>query len=161
MSFYKVDYGGTNSADAVYLTDDGEKNGYNDLYLEQTFHHEFSSILYRNYTSFLNERAWLAANPPGFDYIDPENGVGAIRNNQSSQELDTALCKKGFLTQYSESGMENDLNTFAQHIFSPSPGFWDLVDNYPRIATKFNLLVLFYNSISPLFTEKYFRKLGR
>lgn len=161
LSFYNVDYGGTNSSDAVYLTDDGEGNGYNDLYLEQTFHHEFSSILYRNYSSLLNETAWLAANQPGFDYIDPENGVGAIRNNQSSQELDTALCKKGFLTQYSESGMENDLNTFAQHMFSPSPGFWNLVDNYRRIATKFNLLVLFYNSISPLFTENYFRKLGR
>ena len=161
MRFYNLDYGGTNSFDAVYLTDSGKEMGYNDLYLEQTFHHEFSSILYRNYPNLLNQSAWMASNPPGFTYRDPENGVGAIRNNQSSQDLDTALCQLGFLTQYAESGMENDLNTFAQNIFSPSPGFWELVDNYPRIATKFNLLLIFYNSISPLFTESYFRKQGR
>ena len=101
--------------------------GYTELYLEQTFHHEFSSILYRNHPSFFDEAGWKNANISGFDYNDPEAGVGAIRNNQSSQDLDTALCKKGFLTQYSVSGMENDINTFAQNIFSPSENFWRML----------------------------------
>jgi hypothetical protein len=159
MKFYDVGYGGTNSTDALYLTNDGAAMGYSDHYLEQTFHHEFSSILYRNHSSFLDEVAWLDANIPGFDYNDPENGVGAIRNNQSSQDLDTALCKKGFLTQYSLSGLENDLNTFAQNIFSPSDGFWEIVDTYPRINKKTKLLIDFYHKIDPIFTEEYFRKL--
>lgn len=159
MSFYDVGYGGTNSSNALYLTDDGEAFGYTDLYLEQTFHHEFSSIIFRNHPKWLNEKAWLAANMEGVDYNDPENGVGAIRNNQSSQELDTALCREGFLTQYALSGLENDLNTFAQNLFSPSAGFWKLVDKYPRIKKKTLLLIAFYNKMSPLFTEKYFRKL--
>jgi len=161
MKFYNVGYGGTNSTDALYLTNDGIDNGYNDLYLEQTFHHEYSSILLRNHPAYFNEGEWKKTNIPGFDYNDPENGVGAIRNNESSQDLDTALCKKGFLTQYSLSGMENDINTFAQNIFSPSPGFWEIVDQYPRITRKFKLFVAFYHKIDPLFTENYFRKLNK
>ncbi len=160
MKFYEVGYGGTNSTDALYLTNDGVAMGYNDLYLEQTFHHEYSSILYRNHPSFMDEDAWKKANIPGFDYKDPENGVGAIRNNESSQDLDTALCRKGFLTQYSLSGMENDINTYAQNIFSPSAGFWKIADQYPRVKTKVKLLIAFYNQVDPLFTEDYFRKLN-
>lgn len=160
MSFYDVGYGGTNSTDALYLTNSGESQGYSDLYLEQTFHHEYSSILYRNHSQFINETEWKNANSEGFSYNDPENGVGAIRNNESSQNLDSLLCKKGFLTQYSLSGLENDINTFAQNIFSPSPGFWQIVDHYPRIKKKVKLLIEFYNKIDSLFTEEYFRKLS-
>ena len=159
MKFYEVGYGGTNSTDALYLTNSGTVAGYSDLYLEQTFHHEYSSILYRNYPSFIDEEAWKEVNIAGFDYNDPENGVGAIRNNESSQDLDTALCKKGFLTQYSLSGIENDINTFAQNIFSPSAGFWKIVDQYPRVKQKVKLLIDFYNKIDPLFTVDYFKKL--
>lgn len=159
MKFYDVGYGGTNSTDILYLTNNGSSLGYTNHYIEQTFHHEYSSILYRKFPRYLDEAGWKNANFPGFDYNDPENGVGAIRNNQSSQDLDTALCAKGFLTQYSMSGMENDLNTFAQNLFSPSKGFWELVDTYPRINKKAKLLIEFYYKIDPLFTEDYFRKL--
>ena len=145
--------------DNLYLTNDGAAKGYTSLYLEQTFHHEYSSILYRNHPTYLNETAWKNANIDSFDYNDPENGVGAIRNNESSQDLDQELCKKGFLTQYSLSGLENDINTFAQNMFSPSPGFWEIVDRFPRINKKLQLLIAFYNKIDPLFTEEYFRKL--
>ena len=160
MTFYNVGYGGTNTTDALYLTNNGVAEGYTNLYLEQTFHHEYSSILYRNYSSFLDEAAWKKANNTGFDYNDPEAGVGAIRNNQSSQDLDTALCVKGFLTQYSLSGMENDINTFAQNLFSPSGNFWNYVDHYPNINKKTKLLISFYNKIDPVFTENYFKKLS-
>ncbi len=160
MAFYNVGYGGTNSTNNLYLTNNGISKGYTDFYLEQTFHHEYSSILYRNHRTYLNETAWKNANIDGFDYNDPENGVGAIRNNESSQDLDTVLCNKGFLTQYSLSGLENDINTFAQNMFSPSPGFWEIVDRFPRINKKLKLLIAFYNKIDPLFTEEYFRKLS-
>lgn len=161
MEFYGVGYGGTNTPGSLYLTNDGIPMGYSDLYLEQTFHHEYSSILFRNYTSYFNEAGWQNANLPGFTYNDPDEGVGAIRNNLSSQDLDTVLCEKGFLTQYSQSGMENDINTFAQNIFSPSEGFWKLADRYPRINKKVKLLIAFYNKIHPLFTEGYFRKTAK
>ncbi|HEX7903373.1 MAG TPA: hypothetical protein VF487_05805 [Chitinophagaceae bacterium] len=159
MSFYDVGYGGTNSTDALYLTNDGINLGYTEKYLEQTFHHEFSSILYRNHPGQLDTTSWKTANSKDFNYNDPEDGVGAIRKNASSQDLDTFLCKRGMLTQYALSSMENDVNTFAQNIFCPSYGFWKMVDNYPRIRKKALLLISFYNKLNPLFTEQYFRKL--
>ncbi len=159
MKFYNVGYGGTNSTDALYLTNDGAAMGYSDLYLEQTLHHEFSSILYRNYFSRMDTAGWNKANPEGFDYTDPESGVGAIRKNKSSQDLDTILCERGFLTQYALSGMENDINTVAQNLFSPSAGFWKTTDQFPRIREKVMLLIRFYNSINAEFTEQYFRNM--
>ncbi|MBL7731113.1 MAG: hypothetical protein JNM88_08045 [Chitinophagaceae bacterium] len=159
MKFFGVGYGGTNSTNAVYLTNNGVAMGFTELYMEQTFHHEYSSILYRNHPGWFDDKAWQANNPPGFIYNDPENGVGAIRNNASSQDLDSGFCKKGFLTEYSQSSLENDLNTFAQNLFSPSEGFWKLVDKYPLINRKVKVLVKFYNRLDPAFTEAYFRKL--
>lgn len=159
ISFYDVEYGGTNSNNAVYLANDGIKLGYTDKYLEQTFHHEFSSILFRNFPSYLDTAGWKAANLD-CDYNDPEDGVGAIRNNASSQDIDTSLCRQGMLTQYAMSSLENDVNSFAQNLFCPSPGFWQTVDTFPRIRQKTTLLIEFYAKLSPQFTEKYFRKMA-
>jgi hypothetical protein len=68
------------------------------------------------------------------------------------------LCENGFLTQYALSDMENDINTLAQNIFRPAPGFWTKVDHYPRIRKKVSLLIDFYHNLSSVFTEQYFRK---
>jgi hypothetical protein len=158
MRFYNLVFGGTNSNQEIYITNNGEAMGYTGDYIEQTFHHEFSSILLRNYFFLFDTLAWKNGNIPGFDYNDPEEGVGAIRNNQSSEDLDTALCKKGFLTQYAYSSLENDVNTVAQNLFCPAPGFWSIADNYPLIREKVILLVRFYHDISAAFTENNFRK---
>ena len=157
MKFYDIGFGGTNSDDALYLTNDGVSLGYTDAYLEQTFHHEFSSILFRNFPALLDTVAWKNSNVEGFIYNDPEDGVGAIRSNQSSQAFDTVLCARGCLTQYTLSSLENDVNTIAQNLFRPDPGFWEIVDRYPRIRKKVSLLIEFYQRIHSAFTEQYFR----
>ncbi|MFI5128776.1 MAG: hypothetical protein ACHQFX_02245 [Chitinophagales bacterium] len=161
MKFYQVGFGGTNYSDAIYITNRGIPLGYTDKYLEQTFHHEFSSILFRNNPSLLDTNAWKAANAPGFIYNDPENGVGAIRNNESSQTLDTLFCVKGLLTQYAGSGIENDVNTIAQNLFLPEKEFWNYADRFPGIRKKVNLLINFYGRLSSIFTETYFRKMDK
>ncbi len=156
--FYEVGFGATNYHDALYISDNGKEKGYTDRFIEQSIHHEFSSILFRNYGWLLDTASWNKANLPGFGYTDTESGVGAIRKNESSQDLDTALASKGFLTQYAHSDIENDINTIAQNLFSPAPGFWKIVDAYPRIRQKVNLLIRFYHSILITFTEQYFRE---
>jgi hypothetical protein len=158
MKFYNTPFGGTNSFDNLYLTNDGFSSGYTNDYLEQTFHHEFSSILFRNHPEFLDTAAWNKANVQGFMYNDPGEGVGAIQKNQSSQDIDTVLCRKGILTQYALSAMENDINTLAQNLFCPERDFWKTVDRFPRVKAKVLLLINFYNKFSPAYTERYFRK---
>jgi hypothetical protein len=161
MKFFHVGYGGTNSGNAVYITNQGRKAGYTDKYLEQTFHHEFSSILFRNYIDLFDTLAWKETNSPDFNYYDPENGVGALRDNKSSQKLDTFYCEKGILTQYAGSGIENDVNTFAQNLFCPEKNFWKFVDRFPRIRKKTEMLIGFYHQLSPVYTETFFRKLSK
>lgn len=157
MKFFGVSYGGTNSLDALYITNNGAALGYTDEYIEQTFHHEFSSILFRNYIRYFDTISWKKANDATFDYNDPESGVGAIRTGRSSQILDTALARYGFLTEYAMSSLENDLNTIAQNLFLPEQGFWNIVDKYPKIKTKMQLLVAFYSILDERYTERYFR----
>jgi hypothetical protein len=157
MRFFNVGYGGTNATDALFMTNNGYSMGYTDRYIEQTFHHEFSSILFRNYNLILDTIAWKKANDPTFDYNDPESGVGAIRTGRSSQLLDTVLSKYGFLTEYSMSSLENDINTLAQNLFLPDAGFWSIFDKYPKIKTKTGFLILFYNKLDERYTERYFR----
>lgn len=161
LKFYDVPYGGTNSTDVIYLVNHGVVRGYTDKYLEQTFHHEFSSILFRNFPEKLDTTEWKMANDANFNYNDPENGVGAIRNKQSSQALDSVLCEKGVLTQYGSSSIENDVNTFAQNLFLAEPDFWKMVSEFPAIRKKTTLLIGFYNRINPVFTEDYFRRLQK
>lgn len=157
MKFYNVGFGGTNSSDAVYVSNNGEAMGYTDAYIEQTFHHEFSSVLFRDYPSMLDTVTWKQQNAPGFDYNDPENGVGALKNNQSSQDLDTLLAAKGMLTQYAMSSLENDINTIAQNLFCPDPNFWAIADRFSKVRMKVKLLIAFYGKLSSVFTEEYFR----
>jgi len=158
MQFFGVRYGATNSRDAVYISNNGVTLGYTDFYLEKSFHHEFSSILFRNYPSSLDTIEWKKANANDFDYNDPEKGVGAIRGKKSSEDPDTVLAKFGLLTQYAMSSLENDINTIAQNLFLPDNDFWSITDHYPLIKKKVKLLIAFYNSINPVFTEQYFRK---
>ena len=84
--------------------------------------------------------------------------MGAIQNHQSSQEIDTALFRKGILTQYALPAMENDLNTLAQNLFCLRQGFWNAVDKYPRLKVKVALLINFYSKFSPAFRESFFKR---
>lgn len=157
MKFFDVGFGGTNSSDAVYITSNGVLYGYTEVYIEQTFHHEFSSILFRNYQRFFDTTAWKNENETSFEYNDPKNGVGAIENKQSSQNLDSLLAVKGFITQYAMSSLENDINTIAQNLFRPDSNFWTIADRFPRVGRKVKLLIDFYHSLGSIYTENYFR----
>lgn len=157
MAFYDVRFGGTNSNEYVYLTNNGVVNGYTNEYVESTLHHEFSSILYRNHPEYLDRDIWDRISKTG--NADPDAGVGAIREGNASTDIDTAYCRIGFLSQYSQSDFENDLNVLAENLFNPAPGFWDIVHTYPLIREKTRLLIQFYHSFDPVFTERYFRGL--
>jgi hypothetical protein len=157
LEFFGQKFGGTNSKDVIYLANQGKKNGYDDAYIEQGFHHEFSSILLRNYSDFFSESAWGKFNKLPYG----KSGVDALRDDTDSQELNSKLAKKGFLHQYSISTMENDFNAFAEKIFKPTNEFYEFVDKYPIIKHKYNLTVEFYSKIDNSFTLDFFQKLPR
>jgi len=157
LEFYGVGYGGTNSNDVVYICNQGEIMGYTDIYLEQTFHHEFSSILFRTYADIFPEAKWIKLNS-GFTYGD--GGVNAIMAGQASTEHSEEFAKMGVLSQYATSHIEEDFNTFAEQIFCASEGFWDLVAKHRKLNQKLKIIINFYNSLDSMFTEEYFREIS-
>jgi hypothetical protein len=158
MKFYGLQYGGTNARSTVYLTDDESNSSFTDLYIEGVFHHEFSSILKRSYPWHFDKEGWERANPPSFVY--GKGGVNAILNGEASMKLDPSLFERGFLTKYSQASLEEDVNVFAQNLFTAGAGFWSAVDGNPRIRLKADLLIGFYNHLDPRFTEQYFRDIN-
>jgi hypothetical protein len=157
LEFYGQLFGGTNSTDTVYLTNKGISMGYTDFYLEQTFHHEFSSIFLRNYPYYFDKELWLNTNAKGFKYGD--GGVNALKTGKTGQYFDSKINKMGLLSQYSTSDMENDLNNFAQNIFLPHKDFADLLIKYERLNQKYKILVDFYTKIDKGFTKDFFDKI--
>lgn len=157
IEFYEVEYGGTNSNDRVYITNQGLLNNYSDQYIEQVFHAEFSSILLRNFPQFLSEADWTAINPDDFTYGG--EGYIAIRDGKASEDYDSTLNADGFLNQYATSNFENDLNSFAKNIFAADEGFWDLCFNYEGLEKKLNLAIAFYAKINAAFTLEAFKEM--
>jgi hypothetical protein len=157
LSYSGIEAGGTNGIKRVYLSNAGLEAGYTDRFIEESFHHEFSSVFLENHHDLFPETEWLRVNPPGFKYGgDP---VQAVKDNKSSLELDPAYLAKGFMCQYGTSDLEDDFNTLVEKMFLGGPEFWDLVGKYPGIRKKTLLTIRFYHSMNPVFTEKYFRGL--
>jgi len=158
IEFYGMPFGGTNSSDMVYISNQGEEKGYSDIYLEQTFHHEFSSILLRNYPDYLDQRAWERLNPKGFKY--GEGGVEALRKGDDSLIFDESLNERGFLNQYALSDFENDFNTIVEYLFKVDEGFWVIMERNSSLKGKVMLAIDFYHQIDPKFTLDYFKEVS-
>lgn len=155
LEFYGTSFGGTYCFDDVYLNNLGRGQGYTMLFLEASFHHEFSSILLQEYAFPYNE--WSALNPPGFTYKD--GGLSALINNtylSASLEEEKELNKQGFLNKYSISDIEEDINTYSEWIFSEPEKFQLYMNTYPQISKKFEVWLQFYHSINPHFTKSFF-----
>jgi len=158
LEFYGQSYGGTNSAEVLYLSNDGLANGYSDFWIEQAFHSEFSSILFRNFYFLFSEKRWKALND-GITY--GPSGLDALKQSKASKVFDADLARRGVLSQYGTASVEEDFNLFAENLFFSSPGFWTLVKDEKRIRKKTDEVIRMYNRIDPMFTESYFREISR
>lgn len=157
LEFYGLAYGGTNSNDVVYLSNNGVRNGYTDLFLEGSFHHEFSSILLRNWRSNLNRRDWIASNDPNTKYQG--TGTEAVANGSADTRYRDSWHEKGFLAEYGTASIEEDFNMMAEGLFTGSAQFWRAVDKFPRVRSKAKLTIDFYHSLDASFTEEKFRRM--
>jgi len=149
LRFSGVYFTGTISDNVLYIASKANKD------IQRTFHHEFSSILLRNYAPFSFETKWKKISPELLNC----KSTTAIKNGYFSLEHNATLLNKGYLSAYSLSNWENDFNMYAEYIFSGDQHFWNLVDDYPLIKKKTKLVIDFYQQVDPVFTENYFRLL--
>jgi len=151
LKFNRQSFTGTNSRTDIYIV------GGNQQETEKTFHHEFSSILLRNYAGYDFQLHWKKISPE----LLGGNSAAAVKAGYNSVALNEGLMEKGYLTAYSLSNWENDFNMYAENIFSGGKQFWQLADKYPKAMEKVKLVIRFYEEkIWAGFTETYFRSLA-
>ena len=158
LTFYGSNFGGTNSNDQVYLTNQGIKKGYTREYVERVFHAELSSILWRQYHHLFNRKQWCKAGHKSIKYAS--SGVPALQKGQISESYNKTLHEMGFLNEYATSTLENDFNAFAKNIFKADPYFWMVCFKNPRLKKKLRLIVTFYSKLDPQFNMRFFRKIS-
>lgn len=157
LSVDDFEYGATYDHRTLYLVDGGATAGFDDRFIEQSFHHEFSSVLmYEPDASFPTEK-WNALNPKTFSY----KGYDAVYNDKHGdidwEEQRPQWLRMGFVKRYSMTSTEEDLNTVAESIFAGGPKFWRQVDQNPHLKTKIRLAISFYTGLDKWFNEKRFR----
>jgi hypothetical protein len=158
LEFYGQSYGGTNSTSVVYLTNSGIDAGYSNFWIEQTFHSEFSSILFRNYSFLFDKKKWISYNK---DIHYGQSGTEALKEGKASMEFDLELNKRGILALYGTASIEEDFNLFAENLFLSNLGFWEIGKAQKRIWKKTNQVIAFYNHIDSRFDEEYFRDISK
>jgi len=151
--------GGTNSRSHIYLKIGEVAQGFTDQNVEAIFHAEFSSILLRNRKDDFDAAAWLTLNPLEFEYLG--NGVDAVKQHKVGLEMRDDLLEQGFLGLYGQSTMENDFNGFAARLFRGDPTLWDKAERFPKIRSKLDLTIRFYQKIDSTLSEAYFRSLRK
>jgi hypothetical protein len=128
------------------------------VFLEQTFHHEFSSILIQSFDFPAFD--WLALNPEGFNYIINPVKIDAYMNSIDSYEANEADLKEGLVSRYGKVNAENDINTYAELVFTQPEEMKLFINKYPVVMKKYQMLKKFYLSISPEF-EAVFRLIDK
>ena len=146
MIFYNTEgWGGTNSSSGVYITVQGyySRDG-----ILGSLHHEFSSILLRNYYYMFPEKEWMNINPPGFKYSG--TGVEVLGENNLLTQ-DEKIFSEGFLDKYAKSSLVNDFNEIAKELFTRRSHLYEICQKYEKIRAKTELAISFYLSISNKF----------
>jgi hypothetical protein len=142
LEFYGKPFGATNSARAIYIHSAGESRGFTNEFLQEGLHHEFSSILMRNYPFPTDKWNWI--NPAEFSY--GHSGVEVIGQKALHGQTD-ALLSQGFVEKYCQSSMENDFNVVSAWLFVDPEKLKGWADKYEKVAAKRKLAIDFYQSI--------------
>jgi hypothetical protein len=135
--------------DKIYLFYNHNSGDNSPLFLEQSFHHELSSILIRDYAFPAFD--WLALNPEGFSYIINPIQIDSYMNSIDSYDANDSILKQGLVSTYGKVNAENDINTYAELVFTQPEKMKKYITKYPVVSKKFHMLKQFYLSISPEF----------
>lgn len=114
---------------------------------EAVFHHELSSILVGGHPELFDDDGWWAANPRRFKYANQREGTPQLATNDLPQ---------GFVCSYGKVSLENDVNTYAMHLFTRADWLLGQAERYPRVKRKVNALIRFYGKLDPGFTREFF-----
>ncbi len=149
LFFYGENFTGTNTGKDIYIATKKNDN------IEKTFHHEASSVLLRLNPFIFDKNKWQQISPASLQITGPQG----VKQGLSSVNFNLKLLPFGFLCDYALTNWENDFNMYAENIFAGGKEFWALVDQYPLVRKKTDMIIEFYYKIDPVFSENYFRSI--
>ena len=114
---------------------------------EHVFHHELAHGIHYAYLEHFDANAWLAANPPGFEY------TGVIDAGPPSEEV----YAQGFMRPYSMYSLQEDVATVAEALIGDTEAFSKGAARYERLNRKARLVIALYQAVDPVMTVAYFR----
>lgn len=123
-------------------------------FIEEAFHHEFSSLLMHAYP--FPEQAWQSAAGVPFSYAFKEGGIEYLKKARK-QELSLYIPNEkkryqlGILSDYGMSSLEEDFNVYSELLMTKPEHVKQLSQKYPAIARKVKLWHEFYRGIDPAF----------
>jgi hypothetical protein len=121
------------------------------LILAETFHHEFSSILMRNYR--FDMIGFMAYNGTDFEYWHDEERI--LTSTHTGNYTSGPLWDEGLLRYYSQTSPENDYNIYVEMMFSNPERMSDYCSTNERIKNKYEHVKAFYLKISPDFQSVF------
>jgi len=116
-------------------------------YLLKALHHEFSSVLMKKY--HFNTSAWTANN--GDSYTSKDEGKDFLLTGQDGQREMAQLFREGFMTVYGKCDWENDVNIYAEYLFTRPARLNYIAGRHPRVLAKVRLLKKYYCGINNSF----------
>ncbi|MEM7475251.1 MAG: hypothetical protein AAF483_09685 [Planctomycetota bacterium] len=147
LAFKKAKYGGTNDHLQKWLYLHHAWTGDDGSHAKAMgFHHEFSSIIYKTYKKDFDEDAWQKNNPEDFNYAFKESSDENLRSGRLGLLGSKELYQEGFVCEYGQLTLEDDINTFSQHLIAKPELLNAQANEYPRIKKKVKLLSDFFRS---------------
>lgn len=151
MGIYNVPYGGTSIDKSIYMAIGEKLSDHSNLYIKRLFHHEMSSVFYRQYRFPVEE--WEKVNPKGFAYKTKTDEVLKIVDKNRNLEGNAMLYQQGFLDEYGKATVEEDFNLYSELAFSQPERLKVLLVQYPAIRKKTDILKNYYLGISDEFSN--------
>jgi len=136
-----INYGGTCSYKSIYV----EVSEYtSEQWLIEALHHEFSSVLWRNNKRLLPKEKMMSIS--GADsYSDLV--MFECYTTEDCRVENHKLLQQGFLFLYNKTNVENDINIYAEYLFTNRKHLMELAKKYPLVDRKVKLIKKFYNDI--------------
>lgn len=153
LEFSAVGAGGTNFDKTVVLallTIRGDCFSASEL--AGALHHEFSSILLRQFDDRFPRDEWLNCNPPGFEYLG--SGVAAVHEGRAALRPNALSMSRGFVCEYGQASLEEDFNVTVQLLFDRDHNLHCLLTDRPRTRQKAKLAAGFLLEIDPGFARE-------
>ncbi len=155
LELFGAQYAGTTLGNNIFMTADSIAEGYDERQFALIFHHEFSSILMRNYG--FDTAAWIAVNDDPLPYAQSPDQMLAAIQNDAEIVGSPELYRRGLLASYGLASPEDDANLYAELIFTDPAKMHELTSEYPTIRRKYQFLRDFYLKIDAGFKVVFAR----